>query len=52
MQDSPISKVIRKMARTACGLPANPEKKGFFLFRKSFWSSSKPVRETAEAAEG
>jgi pilus assembly protein CpaE len=52
MQYSPISKVIRKMARTACGLPANPEKKGFFLFRKSFWSSSKPVRETAEAAEG
>ena len=52
MQDSPISKVIRKMARTACGLPANPEKKGFFLFRKSFWSSSKQARETAEAAEG
>ena len=52
LQDSPISKVIRKMARTACGLPANREKKGFFLFRKEFWSSPKPARETAEAAEG
>jgi pilus assembly protein CpaE len=52
LQDSPISNVIRKMARTACGLPANPEKKGFFLFRKEFWSSSKPARQTAEAAEG
>jgi pilus assembly protein CpaE len=27
MEDSPISRVIRQMARTACGLPANPEKK-------------------------
>jgi len=44
--------VIRQMARTACGLPANREKKGFFLFRKEFWSSPKPVRETAEVAEG
>jgi len=52
LEDSPISKVIRRMARTACGLPANPEKKGFFLFRKEFWSSPKPVRETADAAEG
>ena len=52
LQDSPISKVIRRMARTACGLPANPEKKGFFLFRKEFWSSPKPVRQTAEVGEG
>jgi pilus assembly protein CpaE len=48
LQDSPISKVIRQMARTACGLPANPEKKGFSLFR---WASAKPVREVAEAAD-
>lgn len=32
--DSPISRMIRQMARTACGLPAVPEKKkGFSLFR-------------------
>jgi pilus assembly protein CpaE len=36
LQDSPISRVIRQMARTACGLPATPEKKkGFSFFRKS-----------------
>jgi pilus assembly protein CpaE len=33
LEDSPISKVIRQMARVACGLPKNPEKKkGFSLF--------------------
>jgi len=32
-KNSPISRVIRQMARTACDLPAKPEKKkGFFLF--------------------
>jgi pilus assembly protein CpaE len=31
--DSPISRTIRQMARSACGLPLNPEKKkGFKLF--------------------
>jgi Flp pilus assembly CpaE family ATPase len=36
LQDSPISRVIHQMARTACGLPAAPEKKkGFSFFRKS-----------------
>jgi pilus assembly protein CpaE len=35
LQDSPISRVIRQMARTACGLPAAPEKKkGFSFFRR------------------
>jgi pilus assembly protein CpaE len=35
LSDSPISKMIRQMARTACGLPALVEKKkGFSLFRK------------------
>ena len=34
LEDSPISRVIRQMARTASGLPANPEKKKRFgLFR-------------------
>jgi pilus assembly protein CpaE len=33
LEDSPISKVIRQMARTACGMPAEAEKKkGFSLF--------------------
>lgn len=32
LTDSAISRVIRQMARTACGLPANPKKKGFHLF--------------------
>ncbi len=33
LKDSPISRVISQMARTACGLPANPErKKRFGLF--------------------
>jgi len=30
--DSPISRAIRQMARTACGLPATPEKKKSFSF--------------------
>ncbi len=33
LEDSPISRVIRQMARAACGLQKNPEKKkGFSLF--------------------
>jgi pilus assembly protein CpaE len=35
--DSPISRMIHQMARTACGLPPNPKKKRYFsLFRKGF----------------
>ena len=40
LQDSPISKVIRRMARTACGLPANPEKKGFVTTNVAFHANS------------
>jgi pilus assembly protein CpaE len=29
--DSPVSRVIRQMARTACGLPATQKKKGFLF---------------------
>jgi len=33
LKDSPISRAIRQMARTACGLPANQSrKKGFHIF--------------------
>jgi Flp pilus assembly CpaE family ATPase len=35
LEDSPISRLIRQMARTACGLPATPEKKSGFSL-KSF----------------
>jgi Flp pilus assembly CpaE family ATPase len=35
LEDSPMSRLIRQMARTACGLPARPEKKGGFSL-KSF----------------
>jgi pilus assembly protein CpaE len=45
LRDSPIARAIRQMARTACGLPAIPEKKkGFFFFR----SFAKPLRATPE----
>jgi pilus assembly protein CpaE len=45
LQDSPIARAIRQMARTACGLPASPDrKKGFFLFRPF----AKPIRVTPE----
>jgi pilus assembly protein CpaE len=44
LQKSPISDTIRQMARTACGLPATPEKKkGFFLFGRR--KEKMPVRE-------
>ena len=47
LQDSPISRVIRQMARTACGLPANPKKKkGFRL-----WPFARSAREAAEPEE-
>ncbi len=49
LQDSPIARSIRQMARTACGLPASPEKKkGFFLFRPF----AKPLREAPGTEEG
>jgi pilus assembly protein CpaE len=31
LSDSPITRVIRQMARTACGLPPAPKKKGFLF---------------------
>ncbi|MGA2276143.1 MAG: hypothetical protein ABSG00_00965 [Terracidiphilus sp.] len=49
LEDSPIATIIRQMARTACGLPANPEKKrGFSLFRPF----SRPLREADVSGEG
>ena len=49
LEDSPISTVIRKMARTACGLPAVKEKKGGLgVFFKDVWPFSKAMHETTE----
>jgi pilus assembly protein CpaE len=52
LEDSPISVAIRKMARTACGLPADREKKGGLTHLiKDVWPFSKVIRETNESAE-
>jgi pilus assembly protein CpaE len=49
LEDSPIARVIRQMARTASGLPANPVKKsGFSLFRPF----ARPLSEATESGEG
>ena len=47
LEDSPISAAIRQMARTACGLPTEPErKKSFSLFGRDFWSFPKILRSS------
>jgi Flp pilus assembly CpaE family ATPase len=51
LEDSPISRLIRQMARTICGLPATPEKKGGFSL-KSFsrgFSSKAPASGDSRA---
>ncbi len=49
LQDSPLARAIRQMARTACGLPALAErKKGFFLSRLF----AKPLRDAPEPEGG
>ncbi|HME59217.1 MAG TPA: AAA family ATPase [Terracidiphilus sp.] len=51
LEDSPISNVIRQMARTACGMSANPDKKkGFSLFgrKKDPWPGNNTLLEVAE----
>jgi len=43
LEDSPISRLIRQMARTVCGLPPIPEKRGGFSLKSfSRGFSSKP----------
>lgn len=49
LEDSPISNVIRQMARTAGGMSANPEKKGFSLFGRK--KDTYPDRQLVEVAE-
>jgi pilus assembly protein CpaE len=48
LQDTPISNVIRQMARTGCGMPASPEKKKGFSF---FGRKKDPCPETKLALE-
>ncbi|MGD0682711.1 MAG: AAA family ATPase [Terracidiphilus sp.] len=53
LEDTPISNVIRQMARTACGMTANPDKKkGFSLFgrKKDPWPG-RPLLEAADPEE-
>ena len=52
LEDSPISNVIRQMARTACGMSANPDKKkGFSLFgrKKDPWPENRTLLAAAES---
>ncbi|MGD0680553.1 MAG: AAA family ATPase [Terracidiphilus sp.] len=50
LEDSPISRLIRQMARTACGLPAIQEKKGGFSLKSfSRGFSSKPPASGGDA---
>ncbi|MGA3161705.1 MAG: AAA family ATPase [Terracidiphilus sp.] len=49
LEDSPISRLIRQMARTACGLPPIPEKRGGFSlksFRRGFSEKAPSVVES------
>jgi pilus assembly protein CpaE len=51
LHDTPISNVIRQMARTACGMSPNPDKKkGFSLFgrKKEPWPGNRVLVEVAE----
>ncbi len=51
LEDSPISRTIRQMARIACGMPEHAEKKRGFSFFSMLRSSSKESRESADAEE-
>jgi pilus assembly protein CpaE len=49
LEDSPISRLIRQMARTACGLPATPEKGSGFSLKKISRSISAKISSSEEA---
>jgi Flp pilus assembly CpaE family ATPase len=54
LEDSPISRLIRQMARTACGLPAIPEKRtGFSLksFSRGFSSKASAQRDESSLTQ-
>jgi Flp pilus assembly CpaE family ATPase len=49
MEDSPISRLIHQMARTACGLPATPEKRGGFSLKSFRRGISDKMPSTGES---
>ena len=49
LEDSPISRLIRQMTRTACGLPAAPEKKSGFSLKSLSRSLSSRASSSEEA---
>ncbi|MGA3373334.1 MAG: hypothetical protein ABSC48_16385 [Terracidiphilus sp.] len=49
LEDSPISRQIRQMARTACGLPATPGKGSGFSLKKISRSISAKIASSEEA---
>jgi hypothetical protein len=49
LEDSPISRLIRQMARAACGLPATPEKGPGFSFKNFSRSISAKISSSEEA---
>ncbi len=49
LEDSPISRLIRQMARSACGLPATPEKGSGFSLKKISRSISAKISTSEEA---
>jgi pilus assembly protein CpaE len=51
LEDSPISVVLRRMARTACGLPPEREKKGGLGFFKDIWPFSKGIQQPEPSEE-
>jgi pilus assembly protein CpaE len=48
LEDSPISRLIRQMARSACGLPAVPEKGSGFSLKKISRSISAKISSSEE----
>ncbi len=48
LEDSPISRLIRQMARTACGLPATPEKRSLFRLKSLSRSISAKISSVEE----
>jgi hypothetical protein len=55
MEDSPISRAIRRMARKACGLPEEDDKKarsGLFGWARRAMTKSRPDEAESGAAAG
>lgn len=51
LDDSPIAAVIRRMARTACGLPPEAERRGGLGFLRDMWPFSRSADEPEPSEE-